>query len=70
MYENDAFTSLLVLIQLTLEGISIKKITRMHKGMGGGIIGSLLSNFDTIHSIDFIFDTNNKRLLYIQISET
>ena len=30
----------------------VKKVTRRHKGGGGGSIGPLPSTFDTIHPID------------------
>ena len=52
--------------KLTLEGISLKKVTRRHKGEGGGggSIGPLPSTFDTIHPIDLIFGTYNELSLY------
>ena len=34
---------------------------------GGGSIGPLLSTFDTIHPIDWIFDTYNEYSLYFQL---
>ena len=50
--------------ELTLEGISLKKL---HEGMVGGgtrSIGPLSSTFDINHSIDFIFGANDKLPLY------
>ena len=38
---------------LTLEGINLKKVTRLHEGIrGGGSIGPLASTFDTIYPIE------------------
>ena len=46
----------------------LKKVTRRHKGRGGGSIGSLPSTFDTIHLINLIFGTYKELFLYFQIS--
>ena len=55
---------------ITLEGISLKKVIRRHKGGGGRSVGHLPSAFDIIHPIHQMFGTYKERLLYFQLIET
>ena len=47
-----------------------KKVTRRHKGGGGGSIGPLTPTFNTVYQIDLIFGTYNEISLYFQLIET
>ena len=54
---------------LALEGTNLIKLLEAMEGEGG-LIGPLPSTFDTIHTIDLTFGTNNELSLNYQLIET